>query len=121
MNDATAVRSALVESIRRSGKSRETLADEMSSLTGTKVTTRRINAFSAESREDYRFPLELLRAFCFATGDFSLLCRIAELLGLRVIDSTEVDLLELGREMLRQKRSAEKAAMLERRLQGVDL
>ncbi len=121
MNDASVVRSALVEAIRVCGKSRELLADEMTSLTGTQVTARRINAFTAESREDYRFPMELARAFCVATHDFTLLRRIAEMAGFRLIDATEADLLELGREMLRQERATEKAALLKKRLQGLDI
>jgi len=121
MYDAALVRLALIEAIRKSDKSRETIADEMSSLSGTQVTVRRINAFTAESREDYRFPLELTRAFCVATSDFTLLRRVAEMAGFRLIDVVEADLLELGRESLRQKRASENIALLEKRLQGVDL
>lgn len=93
----------------------------MSLLTGTKVTERRINAFTAESREDFRFPLELLRAFCVATGDFSLIQQLAESLGLHLITEQESALLDLGREYLRQKRASENVAKLEQRLRGVDL
>ena len=121
MNDAAVVRSVLIESIRGSGKSRETLADEMSSLTGTEITVRRINGFTADSRDDYRFPLELARAFCVATHDFTLLRRIAEMAGFNLIDAAGIDLLELGTEFLRQKRASEKVAALEARLRGVEL
>jgi len=121
MNDAGIVRAALVEAIRTCGKSREQLADEMSTLTGTEVTARRINAFTAESREDYRFPSELARAFCEATGDFSLLKRLAELAGFHLVTQTEYELLRLGREYLKQKRANENVALIERSLVGVEL
>lgn len=121
MNDAGIVRAALVEAIRSCGKSREQLADEISKLTGTEVTVRRLNAFTAESREDYRFPSELARAFCEATGDYSLLQRLAELAGFRLITPTEYDLLRLGREYLKQKRANEAVALIERSLAGMDL
>jgi hypothetical protein len=121
MNDSSVIRTALVEAIRRSGHSREVIADKMSALTGTEITVRRINAFTAESREDYRFPLELARAFCTVTGDFSLLHWIAELSSLRLITDTEFELLCLGREYLIQKRASETIGMLEKRLQGVEL
>lgn len=121
LNDAGVVRAALIEAIRKCGKSREELADQMSSLTGTEVTVRRINAFTAESREDYRFPSELARAFCLATGDFSLLRRQAELAGFHLVTETEYELLRLGREYLRQKRASSQVEMLEKRLAGVEL
>jgi hypothetical protein len=121
LNDASLVRNAVIESIRECGKSRAQLADEMSRLTGTEVTVRRLNAFTAESREDYRFPAELLRALCIATGSHQLLrCLVAES-GFFMISRAENDLLELGREYLKQKRAADHAQLLERRLEGFDL
>jgi hypothetical protein len=119
--DASLVRTALVEAIRACGKSRAQLADEMSLLTGTEVTVRRLNAFTAASREDYRFPAELLRAFCFATGSFLLLRRLVEQSGFSMITLAERDLLNLGRECLKRDRSTKKVSMLKRRLEGFDL
>lgn len=121
LNDASIVRAGLVEAIRKSGKSREQIAEDMSRLTGTEVTVRRLNAFTAESREDYRFPSELSRAFCVATGDFSLIRNMVEMTGMRVVSETEYEMLRLGREYLRQKRANENVAMLEARLAGVEL
>jgi hypothetical protein len=121
LNDASVVRAALADAIRKCGKSRETLAEEMSRLTGTEVTVRRLNAFTAESREDYRFPAELARAFCAATGNYTLLRNQAEMAGFRVVTKTEFELLRLGREYLRQKRANDNVALIERSLQGVDL
>jgi hypothetical protein len=121
LNDTSEVRDCLVEAIRRSGKSRAAIADEMSKLTAAEITVRRINAMTAESREDYSFPAELVRAFCVVTNDFCLLRRLAELSGFRLIDEAEYDLLELGRQYLFQKRSEQQIAMLERKLGGRDL
>jgi hypothetical protein len=121
MNDAAIVRGVLVDAIRKCGKSREQIADEMSFYTGSEITVRRLNGFTAESAEDYRFPAELDRAFCTATADFRLLFCRAELAGYTVISAAEVDLLNLGRELLCEKRAAEKAALLEKRLAGVEL
>jgi hypothetical protein len=121
MNDAKVVRAALIESIWKSGKSRETIAEQMSILTGTEVTVRRLNAFTAESREDYRWPAELDRAFCTVTGCHELIRCRAELAGFRMITVEESELLELGREYLRQKRANDKVQMLEKRLQGVEV
>jgi hypothetical protein len=121
MNDASLVRAALIEGIRKCGKSREIIADEMSALTGTEVTVRRLNAFTAKSREDYRWPAELDRAFCTVTGSWDLLRRRVELSGFRLITESEAELLELGRQYLRRKRANEEAELLEKRLAGMEL
>jgi hypothetical protein len=120
-SDTTFVRQALVAAIRQCGKSRAQIADEMSQLTATEVTVRRLNAFTAESREDYRFPIELARAFCMATGNYELLFGLVVRSGLHVISDTELELLELGREYLRQKRANDRVQMLEKKLGGIDL
>jgi len=80
-----------------------------------------ITSFTTETKELHRWPGAWDRSFCVAVNNNRLLfCRV-ELAGYRVIDATEADLLELGKETLKQKRAAENAAMLEKRLQGVDL
>ena len=121
INDAAMIRATLTEAIRKSGKSREQIAESMSRLTGTQVTVRRLNAFTAESREDFRFPLELTRAFCMATEDFTLLRNMIEMAGFRVVTKTEFDVLKLGHEYLTQKRATENMRMLEARLAGKEL
>jgi hypothetical protein len=120
-SDSSFVRESLVSAIRQCGKSRAQIAEEMSELTGTEVTVRRLNAFTAESREDYRFPMDLARAFCAATNNYELLFGIVGRSGLHVITETEMELLRLGREYLRQKRASESVQMLERKLGGLDL
>ncbi len=121
LNDDLMVREVITNAIKRSTKSREEIAEEMSRLLAVSVTERMITAFTSESKELHRWPGAWDRAFCAAVGDDSLLkCRV-EAAGYKVIDSIEADLLDLGREMLRQKRAAENAAMLERRLAGVVL
>jgi hypothetical protein len=115
------VRGVLADSIKTCNKSRDQIAEAMTFALGREITTRQLNAWTAESREDYRFPSEFDRAFCFATGDDRLLRCRAELAGYKVISTEESDLLELGRNYLIHKRAAEKMAQLERQLQGVAL
>ncbi len=121
MNDAALIRAIVVDAMKHCTKSRAQIADEMSLLVGTQVTERMLNAFAADSREDHRFPSELARAFCAVVGDDRLLTCCAEAAGLHVIDETGWELLELGREYLRQKRSASAVAGLEKRLAGVEV
>jgi hypothetical protein len=121
LNDDSLVRGLVTDAIKRSGKSREQIADEMQSMLAVPVTARMIASFTAESKELHRWPGAWDRAFCAATGDFRLLYSRVELAGYKVITQTEAELLDLGREFLREKRAAEHVALLEKRLSGVEL
>ena len=116
MNDAPLVRQILIESMRLSNKSRAQIADEMTYLCGRAVTERMLNAFTAESREDHRFPSELERAFCKATGTDRLLKVRAELAGYKVVGQDEQDLIELGRQYFIRKSSEQVIADLMQRI-----
>lgn len=120
-NDDAIVRQAISGAIRRCSKSREEIAEEMTTLVGVRVTEKMLNSYSGEANQPHRWPAAWDRAFCQITGDDTLLiCRV-QAAGLFVIDQTGRDLLELGRELLRQKQAAENAALLEARLRGVEL
>jgi hypothetical protein len=121
LNDDSLVRETICDSIKRSGKSREQIADDMSALLGLRVTARMITSFTAESKELHRWPAAWDRAFCTATGDDRLLRCCAEAAGLKVIGQQEVALMELGRQYLLRKRADEAIGELERRLAGVTL
>jgi hypothetical protein len=72
LNLAADVRKAMTTAIRESGKSREQIAGEMSVATGMPITLYMLNAWTAESREDHRFPLQYAVAFEAVTGSFAL-------------------------------------------------
>ncbi len=61
------LRAAVAAAVKAAPKSRETLADEMSELTGQLVTIHNLNSWIAESHP-HRLPAELLPALCRATG-----------------------------------------------------
>jgi len=116
LNDEALVRRTLVDSIQRSGKSREVIAEELTSLVGRKVTARMIMAFTAESKELHRWPAEWDRAFCQVVGDQSLLvCRV-QAAGLKVISPSEYIMLQLGRACMRRARAQSE---IDRLLQGL--
>lgn len=121
MNDGEAVRAIITECIRNSAKSREQIADAMSRLTGDRVTLRMMNSYTSEAAEQHRWPSQYTRAFCYVVQDWALLRCIVERAGFYLITQAEAELLELGREYLRQKRASEKVQMLEGRLRGIDL
>lgn len=72
---------AVKRAIETSGKSRATLADEMTELSGQIVTVAMINNWTAESHP-HRMPGELLPALCIATGCDEPLRVLAETAGL---------------------------------------
>lgn len=119
LDDAKVVRETLLASIKKSGLSRAQIADRMTYLLGRKVTENMLHMFVAPSVQDRRWPAEFDRAFCEATGDLSLIEDRARAAGLIIIDAEQLELLELGRAYLAQKRAAETMARLERQLQGV--
>jgi hypothetical protein len=121
LNDDLLVRGLITDAIKHCGKSREEIAEILSRLLAIPVTARMIGSFTSDSKELHRWPAAWDRAFAVATGDNRLLFSRVELAGYKVISAAEADLLDLGREYLRQKRSAERVALLERRLQGEEL
>jgi hypothetical protein len=121
LNDDSLVRETITESIKRSGKTRERIAEEMTRTLGLPVTARMITSFTTKSKELHRWPGAWDRAFCAAVGDNSLLFCCLERAGFRAINEAEADLLELGREYLKQERANDQVALLKKRLQGFDL
>ena len=105
-NDAQLIREVLAESLHGSTKSRAQIAEEMTYLSGRRVTERMLNGYTAESQEDYQFPAELSRAFCTATGNTRLLECMASAYGLIVVDVRDAELIDLGRAFL-QRQEAE--------------
>lgn len=112
LNDELMVRTVLTGSIKRSGKTRETIADEMTALLGVTVTARMITAFTSESKELHRWPAAWDRAFCFAVRDTTLLTCRAELAGLRMITPEEQAILELGRAYLQRTEADDQMSTL---------
>lgn len=121
LNDGNIVRRIITECIRNSDKSREAIAEEITNLVGEKVTVRMLNSYTSEAAELHRWPLQYTRAFCFAVSDWTLLRVIAEFSGLRLITRSEIELLELGKEYLKQKRANEQILRIEKRLGGMAL
>ena len=120
-DDDQTIRSLISSAIRQCAKSREQIVEEMTALLGEKITLRMLNSYTSEAAEQHRWPLQYTRAFCHVIRDWSLLRCIAERAGFSLITPSESELLALGREYVRQKRASEQIALLEKRLQGVDL
>jgi hypothetical protein len=107
--------------MRRSEKSRDQVAEEITKLVGEKVTVRMLNSYTSEAAEQHRWPLQYTTALCFVLDDWTLLRAVVEKSGFYVITAAEKELLDLGAEYLKQKRASEKMDTLEKRLRGIEL
>ena len=116
-NMTAEIRHSISEAIRKSGLKRWEIAGRMSELLGAEVTESMLNAWSAESREDRRFPAEYLAAFCHVTGDLTLLHRIASRLNCHVFETEQAVLAELGRIRWQREQLAERERAVRRYLE----
>jgi len=80
LNLSARIDAAIKNAIGAVHKSRETLADEMSELTGEKVTLAMINNWTSPSHP-HEMPGRFYAAFCVATGDIELIRMQAEAAG----------------------------------------
>ncbi|MGE4191810.1 MAG: hypothetical protein AB7E51_00325 [Pseudodesulfovibrio sp.] len=92
-----AVKEALRQALDRCGLSRDTVADELTRLTGETVTVHTINNWAAQGKSDRRIPLDQLAALSIVTGDPGIARAALEPAGLMVLDKDQVPLYELGR------------------------
>ena len=103
---------AVRDAIRKAPKSRETIAEEISELTGSSVSVHQVNNWTAESHP-HRMPAELLPAFCKATGSMEPLRLLAEAAGVFTLPGPDAlraeihKLNEEARELAREKRKRE--------------
>ena len=87
----------LSEALKRTPKSRYEIAARMSELTGHEISKAMLDAWSAESREGWRFPLEWADAFETACDTYCLTEFQARKRGCRVYAGDEVRQAEIGR------------------------
>ena len=91
------LRAVLSDELKRCPKDRYQVAAEMSRLLGREVSKHMLDAYTAESRDAYNFPLNYAAAFEVATDSFSLTELLAGKRGCMVLVGKDVLLAELGR------------------------
>lgn len=92
-----AIRSMISQALKRSPLSRYQVAARMSEILGVEISKAQIDAWSAESKENHRFPLVYTAAFCKAAEDTSLIRYVAELCGGWYIEGEDAVDLTLGK------------------------
>lgn len=94
--------------------SRTEVASRMSELTGQEITKHQLDAWTAESREGWRFPLEYLPAFEVAVDTHEVGAWVADLRGSKLLvgkEALEAQLGKIGRmkdELSRKERALKK-------------
>jgi hypothetical protein len=94
--------------------SRYGVAARMSELTSTEITKTMLDSWTAESKENHRFPAIYLPAFCEAAGSAEPLAMLARLVGVFVLPSPDALRAEIQRieEEITVKQREKKKRML---------
>ncbi|WP_374499135.1 hypothetical protein [Zoogloea sp.] len=91
------LRHLLSDLLKASPLSRFDVAARMSELTGQEITKHQLDAWTAESRDGWRFPLEYLPAFEVAVQTHDITAWVADLRGCKVLVGKEALDAEIGR------------------------
>jgi len=97
LNCSLELRHLLSRALKEARGSRYEVAARMSELLGVEVTKYQLDAWTAESREGWRFPLEYLVAFEVACETHVVSEWVAERRGCRLLKGRESLLADLGR------------------------
>lgn len=109
-----AIKEAVGAAIKACGLPRETIAEELSRLTGDKISEHAINTWVAESKEGYRFPLEYAAALSIITGDSQIVQAAVACVGFKVLSGESIALFELGKMAAEdRKRNKRKRELME--------
>lgn len=110
LNFDASICASLSDTLKACSKDRFIVAAEMSRLLGREVSKYMLDAYTAESRDAYNFPLNYVPAFEVATGTLALTQLLSKLRGCRVLVGKESLLAELGKveheELLLKERKA---------------
>ncbi len=113
------VRALLSEAVKQSPLSRFEVAARMSELLGVEISKHQLDAWTAESRDAWRFPFEYAAAFEAATETYALTEYLASVRGCTVLVGEDALLAEMGRLERQEQRLKERRAALRDRLRSI--
>ena len=120
LNVGIELRHVLSAVLKTTPKSRFEVAARMSELLGVEVSKNQLDAWTAESREGWRFPLEYVLAFEVACESRALTEWLAERRGCRVLVGRDALFAELGRIEHHEAQLREQRRRLKRALDDSD-
>lgn len=113
---ATELRHVLSDALKRTAKSRYEIAARMAELTGQDITKAQLDAWTAESKDAWRFPFEYAAAFESACESTCLQELLGRKRGSRILVGEDTLYAELGRIQHLQAELAEQAKTIKRHL-----
>ncbi|MBI5560341.1 MAG: hypothetical protein HY883_03615 [Deltaproteobacteria bacterium] len=105
-------RALLSDALKTSPLSRELVAGRMSELTGMEITKSQLDSWTAESKENHRFPFVYAAAFCEASGNVEILRLASEMCGCYLLKGEDALLTELGRIEQTKEKLAKKEKLI---------
>jgi hypothetical protein len=111
-----AVKEALKEALRDSGLPRETVADELSRLTGEHLSVHVLNNWVAEEKKDRNIPLHYCAALSVVLGDLRPLQAAFGGTGVHVMGEEDYGFYELGKMAAEDAQRAKKKRQIKERL-----
>jgi len=100
--------------LKKTPKDRYEIAGKMSALLGVEVSKSQLDAWSSESKSEWRFPLEYFVAFEIACETYDLTLFMAKKRGFRAYFGDEIRQAEAGKLKYQIKEMTEKLKTLER-------
>jgi len=115
------LRGAVSEALKHCPLSRWQVAARMSEMTGHEITKAMLDSWTAESKEDHRFPAIFLPAFCEATGCSEPLKMMGKLVGMFILPGPEALRAEIRRfeeEIIRNQKEKHKRLVFLKEMEG---
>jgi cell division septum initiation protein DivIVA len=103
---AEGFRKAVSEAIKKSGYSREQVVELIEIMTNQRISKHMLDQ-ATSSKKEYRFPAEVLHAFCVITGSLEPFRILLHAIGCEVVDPAEEKALKLAR-LLKEKEKIER-------------
>ena len=106
--------------IKDSRMDRDEIAFQMSRLTGDHITDDMLNAWTAQSKTQWRFPLQYLPAFEIAVGSHIVSHHVAEKCGGTFLIGEDVLQARLGKRLAQKKQLEDEIRSLQKRIGGAN-
>ncbi len=111
------IRLMLSDALKKCPLSREVVAGKMSELLGMEITKSQLDSWTAESKENHRFPFVYAAAFCEATGNVDIFRVTVEMIGCYLLKGEDALLTELGRIGKQKEEIAKKEKVIRQTLE----
>ncbi|MBW2090938.1 MAG: hypothetical protein JRI34_02290 [Deltaproteobacteria bacterium] len=114
------IKKLIAQSIKESDYSRIQIANRMSEQLGVEITQAQLDAWTAESKNSHRFPLEYLPLFVNATESWTLIIEACRMCGGHFAKGKEILHVEMGKIKEIEAQLKERKKAIEKLLADID-